>query len=282
MTDKQIIIDGVDVSGCICYKATGKYNTCGYNCERKHNCYYKQLKRKEQECEFSNLRIIQLQETLSQYETDLSTKDCIVETCKAQYKELEAELKSSKELRKYTYDCCKRAGEELAKNSFDWDGKEKNLVVQAIELNERFDQLKAENEQLKTKVFRFESKQTSMGKQNKELIENNLNLSKENAKIKAENDYFKHKIFRYEEIFKHSVDIINNPVTATEVEIFHSGVKALGKSLIAEENNKLHKTLTEIKEIVTCPRKIEATFNINNWIEIRNNILQKISEVEDE
>ena len=49
------------------------------------------LKLKEEECEFSNLRIIQLQETLSQYETDLSIKDCIVETCKAQYKELKAE-----------------------------------------------------------------------------------------------------------------------------------------------------------------------------------------------
>lgn len=26
-------------------------NTCGYDCELAHNCYYKQLKRKEQECE---------------------------------------------------------------------------------------------------------------------------------------------------------------------------------------------------------------------------------------
>ena len=70
---------------------------------------------------------------------------------KDEYEQLKAELKSSKELRKYTYDCCKRAGEELAKNSFDWDGKEKNLVVQAIELNERFNQLKAENEHLSEK-----------------------------------------------------------------------------------------------------------------------------------
>lgn len=51
MTDKQIIIDGVDVSGCICYKATGKYDSCGYSCEETPNCYYKQLKRKELEYE---------------------------------------------------------------------------------------------------------------------------------------------------------------------------------------------------------------------------------------
>ena len=51
MENKEIYIDGVDVSGCIHYKATGKYNTCGYDCGLTQNCYYKQLKRKEQECE---------------------------------------------------------------------------------------------------------------------------------------------------------------------------------------------------------------------------------------
>lgn len=109
MTDKQIIIDGVDVSGCDFLAKKDDY--CSYSgvtyaykgqcmcsdeemCKEHPKCFYKkvlkQLKRKEQECEFSNLRIIQLQETLNQYETDLSTKDCIVETCKAQYKELKA------------------------------------------------------------------------------------------------------------------------------------------------------------------------------------------------
>lgn len=57
MTDKeQIIIDGVDVRGC-------KDRYCGTNCgntglscpdimyENNANCYYKQLQRKEQECE---------------------------------------------------------------------------------------------------------------------------------------------------------------------------------------------------------------------------------------
>ena len=71
MTDKQIIIDGVDVSGCECiiedYQRAnnfeGRYehikNVCElgergaeyYNlfCKDNPNCYYKQLKRKEQE-----------------------------------------------------------------------------------------------------------------------------------------------------------------------------------------------------------------------------------------
>ena len=55
MTDKeQIIINGVDVAGCkyfnrfrnICHNK----NLC-CDCEKNQDCHYKQLKRKEQECE---------------------------------------------------------------------------------------------------------------------------------------------------------------------------------------------------------------------------------------
>lgn len=57
-------------------------------------------------------------------------------------KKLQKMLKYERELRKYTYKCCEEAGKELEKNSFTWDGKEKNLVIQAMELNERYDKLK--------------------------------------------------------------------------------------------------------------------------------------------
>ena len=58
MTDKQIMIDGVDVSGCKHYKnRTCIADYCltdmpfgEAKCELNSNCYYKQLKRKEQEC----------------------------------------------------------------------------------------------------------------------------------------------------------------------------------------------------------------------------------------
>lgn len=54
MTDKQIIINEVNVAGCeyfnrfrnICHNK----NLC-CDCEKNQDCYYKQLKRKEQECE---------------------------------------------------------------------------------------------------------------------------------------------------------------------------------------------------------------------------------------
>ena len=57
-------------------------------------------------------------------------------------KKLQKMLKYERELRKYTYECCEEAGKELEKNSFAWDGKEKNLVIQAMEVNERYDKLK--------------------------------------------------------------------------------------------------------------------------------------------
>ena len=57
MTDKQIIIDGIDVSECEAYKDKHcKDKTsimfCDTNlCSNFPNCYYKQLKAKEQECD---------------------------------------------------------------------------------------------------------------------------------------------------------------------------------------------------------------------------------------
>ena len=62
MTDKQIIIDGVDITNCI-HRATNKlcgdidaYCRCYTgSCKDISNCYYKQLKRKEQECERSKI-----------------------------------------------------------------------------------------------------------------------------------------------------------------------------------------------------------------------------------
>lgn len=58
MTNKQIIIDGVDVSECefyntddgTCREVNGKYDTdiCEFDKCENSNCYFKQLKRKEQ------------------------------------------------------------------------------------------------------------------------------------------------------------------------------------------------------------------------------------------
>ena len=60
MTDKEIIIDGVDVSGCSygeiekdIFECSCEYNvrSASMFCKDNPNCYFKQLKRKEQEYE---------------------------------------------------------------------------------------------------------------------------------------------------------------------------------------------------------------------------------------
>ena len=56
MTDKQIIIDGVDVAKCRCFTSEWDFNNCGHickgtECKYKRLWYKKQLKCKEQECE---------------------------------------------------------------------------------------------------------------------------------------------------------------------------------------------------------------------------------------
>ena len=56
MTDKPIIINGVDVSGCEHLGLYKEYklkcgSCCPIDCSDNPNCYYKQLMRKEQECE---------------------------------------------------------------------------------------------------------------------------------------------------------------------------------------------------------------------------------------
>ena len=64
----------------------------------------------------------------------------------------EKELESANKEIAYLKECCIRAGKELEKHSFEWDGKEKNLVVQALQLNEKYEKLKAEFEELKSSM----------------------------------------------------------------------------------------------------------------------------------
>ena len=75
MTDKQII-DGVDVSGCknlmqgiVPFGCMEDRKTC--SCMNNPNCLYKQLKRKEQECEELNKTITNLENIRDEFSTKL-------------------------------------------------------------------------------------------------------------------------------------------------------------------------------------------------------------------
>lgn len=67
MTDKQITIDGVDVSGCKLFRNGICASPINPKCKlcveiSKKMCYYKQLKAKEQKCEELKQTLIEIKE----------------------------------------------------------------------------------------------------------------------------------------------------------------------------------------------------------------------------
>ena len=70
MTDKQIIIDGVDIKDC--KRRIGKDNFCRYYkrpcAENNYNCIWKKYLRKEQECEELKAEVKKQKEIVKQYE----------------------------------------------------------------------------------------------------------------------------------------------------------------------------------------------------------------------
>ena len=54
-------------------------------------------------------------------------------------KKLQSRLKSALDEIEYLKECCTKTGEELAKYTFPYDYKEKNLVIQAKKINEEFE-----------------------------------------------------------------------------------------------------------------------------------------------
>ena len=160
MTDKEIITDGVDVSRCeyACNTAFGK-NGCKHPmmkniyCSKNPNCYFKQLTLKTQECEELNNEIIDMNSIIEDAAINLGNKDFTLYDLPFEIKKLSQECENLKAEEKYLKQCCQKAGEELAKHSFEYDGKEKNLVVQAIELNEKYEELKEDRYNLNMEMY---------------------------------------------------------------------------------------------------------------------------------
>ena len=106
------------------------------------------LERKEQECEKLKIQLMQKDEVNTFVNTFFnaplegwSSDPCGICESKNNYEQLKQEYENLKGEEKYLKQCCQKAGEELAKHSFEYDGKEKNLVVQAMELNEKYEKL---------------------------------------------------------------------------------------------------------------------------------------------
>ena len=129
MTDKQIIIDGVDVSGCKRYEheivrcnATLKNMCfCGGRCTDKKNadCYFKQLKRKEQEC---NKFYIQLKADEEYHEEEKNTLRKIIKNKEERNIELYKENNKLKQTLTEIKEIAKRMNNECFYNDFSCDG----------------------------------------------------------------------------------------------------------------------------------------------------------------
>lgn len=175
MTDKQIIIDE---NICEYYSDTkedeeGAYPIVGWCNDNYCKCddipfdeclvkaiQYcklkdKQLARKTQECIKLNNKIIDMNSIIEDAAINLGNKDFTLYDLPFEIKKLSQECENLKAEEKYLKQCCQKAGEELAKGSFEYDGKEKNLVVQAIELNEKYEKLKKALEEIKEIAEQF-------------------------------------------------------------------------------------------------------------------------------
>ena len=139
MTDKQIIIDGVDVSGCPYYCGHDICkNTCHYFCTpcewvNVQNCTYKQFKQAEQTVEECHKYQTELEDKLKAKEQECEELKIYIESNEQQVKEVETLVMDND-----------RLINELDQLKFDYAELEKRHN----DSFEQFRQLKAENKHL--------------------------------------------------------------------------------------------------------------------------------------
>lgn len=148
MTDKQIIIDGVDVSGCsyyqhnMCTATKDDYGDCSLCCQDydMNDCYYKQLNRKEQEVQQAMDNYVQLDlKRVKEYNelVDLyKAKEQECEKLKEELEQIKLLLNNGEiELvnRLLRYNRAINAIEELAKNNDKVNSKEIEKIIKRIE-----------------------------------------------------------------------------------------------------------------------------------------------------
>ena len=148
MTDKQTIIDGIDVSKCTCFDDGECLNPCETvtSCEASINCRYKQLKRKEQECEGLKGRLKYiinenkiLKDCATDEHIDIVALKNYISTLEFHNDQLKAEVKSKTEYIQEQREIIDQYSKEI----------EMYKKCQGKRASKREEELKAENEELK-------------------------------------------------------------------------------------------------------------------------------------
>jgi len=148
-----------------------------------------------------------------------------------------------------------------------------------ISLQQQLDQLKAENEELKINNAQFIKDNEFLAKRNSKLkaeLEQEKNWHKTSDEISKANSEYTDKLkAENEELKKEVDDLLHKPEIQDKILW-----KIDNEALLGSKNAyiyKLHKTLTEIKEILIKT----PTDSQEHCVNAKSVILQKISEVED-
>jgi len=267
MTDKQIIIDGVDVSGCEFYwleKDRCNNGNLTSDCQENKDCIYKRYIRKEQECEKLETarHLIEISRDKWEYRAKSKERECeslnrwlpIILRLETEFED----YAKAKAIAHKPYAVAILQQLDQAKAELELYKRSKQASYE--EMQRRWSEVEQENRQLKRQHEGDKGLITSTGKMNYQLLQ-------EYDKVKTENKRLKETL---DELFKIQYKLADN-------------------------NKKLRQCLTEIKEIA---KKIDPLCIYEDWKctdldntvecpakakcprECRNKILQKISECE--
>lgn len=224
--NKPIIINGIDVSGCEYYDKNKKYcltlkmdttgfknpscfsgdfqeciqdsKTCPYTfCDNNHDCYFKQLTRKTQECERLKEENFTFKQLIKEYE-----KYGAIEEIIQQLDQLKAE---NDKYSLFIEKLCDYAGlecdseEQATRTLLDFASQ----MYKAKVIN---DQLKAENEKLKTNTEMWKTIDITLGDGSIKTQISDMSLA-EYSQLKLEKDRAEQKLEKIREICKPYIDL---------------------------------------------------------------------------
>lgn len=244
MTDKQIIIDGVDVSGCCQYMPRymedydiDTLNYCRYHFKPCKDvdvkyCYYKQLKRKEQECEELHSRTASIIYSLTGGRLSYSTYT--LEGCEQAYHDqLEIDVE--------------RATKEL----------EEKLKAKEQECNKLYIQLKSDEKYHKEEENTLRKIIKNKEKRNIELYKENNKLKQTLTEIKEIAEPFCNACqeFEPEKMGRNCMYCNYGKILQKSVNIKESIMRKLDKIEVANMLFKVPLTRKEAYDIIHKPTK---------------------------
>ena len=313
MTDKQIIIDGVDVSGCPFFEDERKLlnpagqelnfkNICSlsfYNftdfdkdflCNQSPNCYYKQLKRKEQECEELKVCLFQVQNASISLTKQLDQLKAEVKS-KTEYIQEQREIidQYSKEIEMYKKCQGKRASkreEELKAENEELKDERKNLKW---DLENNIQVKKHAMEQL-DQLKRKEQECEMLKLSEKSLTETIENIARGFEELKAENEQLKNfhinlvgvKECEIKELAelkadnKHLNDLLNQALKELEEMRELKDTESLQACILTRENERLKELLAQDQCFQGKSHKCVKSFYID---ERYKQAIKKIKEI---